>query len=124
MLDWVSAVDYMRCRVITNIPIAYESLGDYSQAVNCYHRAGLWQEALFSAAQVPFPTADLDELSSSLAEALHEAKDYQSAAIIHMDHRGDVEEAARVLCTGYYFAEAMRLVCLSNVYGRYGSTLT
>ena len=90
--------------------IAYESLGDYSQATQCYRRAGLWQEALFTAAQVPYSAEDLEELSLSLAEALYESKDYQSAAAIHIDHCGDLEEAAKVLCKGCYFSEAMRLV--------------
>ncbi|RPA90649.1 IkappaB kinase complex, IKAP component [Choiromyces venosus 120613-1] len=90
--------------------LAYESLGDYSQATQCYRRAGLWQEALFAAIQVPYSAEDLEELSSSLAEALCESKDYQSAATIHMDHRGDVEEAAKVLCKGCHFGEAMRLI--------------
>jgi len=90
--------------------IAYESLGDHSQATQCYRRAGLWQEALFTAAQVPYSAEDLEELSLSLAEALYESKDYQSTATIHMDHRSDLEEAAKVLCKGCYFSEAMRLV--------------
>jgi elongator complex protein 1 len=90
--------------------LAYEYLGDYSQATQCYRRAGLWQEALFAAAQVPYSAEDLEELSSSLAEALCESKDYQSAAAIHMDHRSDLEEAAKVLCKGCYFSEAMRLI--------------
>lgn len=92
------------------LKIAYESLGDYSQATQCYRRAGLWQEALFTATQVPYSTEDLEELSLSLAEALYESKDYQSAAAIHMDHRSDLEEATKVLCKGCYFSEAMRLV--------------
>ncbi|CUS09589.1 unnamed protein product [Tuber aestivum] len=90
--------------------LAYESLGDYPRATQCYRHAGLWQEALFSATQVPYSAEDLEELSLSLADALCESKDYQSAAEIHMDHRNDLEEAAKILCRGCHFSEAMRLV--------------
>lgn len=91
--------------------IGYEFLGDYSNAVSCYRSAGMWQEALFSASQVPFLQDELDELSSSLAEALLDAKEYIEAATIHVEYRNDVAEAARVLCKGCYISEAMRLVC-------------
>jgi len=65
---------------------------------------------------VPYSTEDLEELSLSLAETLYESKDYQSAAAIHMDHRSDLEEAAKVLCKGCYFSEAMRLVSATLIY--------
>jgi elongator complex protein 1 len=70
----------------------------------------MWQEALFAASQVPYSAEDLEELSSSLAEGLYESKDYQSAATIHLEYRGDIAEAVRILCKGCFFGEAMRLV--------------
>lgn len=72
----------------------------------------MWQEALFAASQIPLPAEDLDELSLALVEVLYEAKDYLDAATVHLDYRNDVPEAARVLCKGCYFGEAMRVVCI------------
>lgn len=72
----------------------------------------MWQEAFFAASQIPFSAEELDILSSELAETLYEAKDYLEAATIHLDYRDDIAEAARVLCKGCYFGEAMRVVCI------------
>lgn len=74
----------------------------------------MWQEALFAASQIPFSAEELDVLSSELAETLYEAKDYLEAATIHLDYRDDIAEAARILCKGCYFGEAMRVVCIGH----------
>lgn len=74
----------------------------------------MWQEALFAANQIPFSAEELDVLSSELAETLYEAKDYLQAATIHLDYRDDIVEAARALCKGCYFGEAMRVVRIGH----------
>lgn len=74
----------------------------------------MWQEALFAANQIPFSAEELDVLSLELAETLYEAKDYLQAATIHLDYRDDTTEAARVLCKGCYFGEAMRVVRIGH----------
>ncbi|OTA53478.1 IkappaB kinase complex, IKAP component [Hypoxylon sp. EC38] len=94
--------------------LTYESLYDYAAATRCYRAAGAscWRECLFTAQQQsPPPTSDaLADLAGTLAEALYEAKDYASAAAIHIDYLDSLENAIPCLCKGYLFADAMRLV--------------
>lgn len=93
--------------------LTYESLHDYTMATRCYRAAGAscWRECLFTAQQQsppPSPEA-LSDLATTLAEALYEAKDYASAAAIHLDYLNSLESAIPCLCKGYLFADAMRL---------------
>jgi len=97
--------------------LAYESLGSFSEAVDCYVKAGAtcWRECLFVAQQQqdpPIAAEKLQEIASSLADALREAKDYVAAATIHVEYLGAIEAAIRCFCKGYLFADAMRLVAL------------
>jgi len=97
--------------------LAYESLGSFSEAVDCYIKAGAtcWRECLFVAQQQqdpPIAAEKLQEIASSLADALREAKDYVAAATIHVEYLGAIEAAIRCFCKGYLFADAMRLVAL------------
>ena len=93
--------------------IIYESLQDYSAATRCYRAAGVscWRECLFAAQQqTPALSPDtLNELATTLAEAVDEAKDYAAAATIHLEHLDSLEAAIPCLCKGYLFADAMRL---------------
>ncbi|KAI0843450.1 IkappaB kinase complex, IKAP component [Hypoxylon sp. FL0890] len=93
--------------------LTHESLHDYAAATRCYRAAGAscWRECLFTAQQQSPPlTSDaLTDLAATLAEALHEAKDYASAAAIHIDYLNSLENAIPCLCKGYLFADAMRL---------------
>ncbi|RCI13189.1 hypothetical protein L249_0362 [Ophiocordyceps polyrhachis-furcata BCC 54312] len=94
--------------------LAFESLRDYKKATSCYRAAGTtcWQECLFTA-QMQSPSLSSDamaDLSTSLADALWEAKDYSAAATIYLDHLSSIEGAVKCLCKGYMFAEAIRLV--------------
>lgn len=94
--------------------LAYESLNNYQQATSCYRSAGAncWQECLFTSQQQapPMSSAAVSELAQDLAEALWEAKDYASAAVIHAEYLDSLEMAVKCLCKGYHFADAMRLV--------------
>lgn len=98
--------------------LAYESLNNFARATACYRAAGAacWRECLFAAQQrdPPISTASLSELATALADALWEAKDYPSAAIVHLEYLDSLEDAVRCLCKGYLFADAMRLVVLRN----------
>ncbi|KAI1325872.1 elongator complex protein [Xylariaceae sp. FL0255] len=93
--------------------LTYESLHDYVSATRCYRAAGVscWRECLYVAQQqAPIPSKEeLNELATTLAEAVYEAKDYGAAATIHLDHLGSLEAAIPCLCKGYLFADAMRL---------------
>ncbi|KAI1373749.1 IkappaB kinase complex, IKAP component [Hypoxylon crocopeplum] len=93
--------------------LTYESLHDYTAATRCYRAAGAscWRECLFTAQQQepPLSSDSLTDLASTLAEALYEAKDYASAATIHLDYLDSLESAIPCLCKGYHFADAMRL---------------
>ncbi|KAI0378302.1 IkappaB kinase complex, IKAP component [Hypomontagnella monticulosa] len=94
--------------------LTHESLHNYAAATRCYRAASAscWRECLFTAQQQdpPLPSEALGDLATTLAEALYEAKDYASAAAIHLDYLNSLESAIPCLCKGYLFADAMRLV--------------
>lgn len=94
--------------------LAYESIQNYAKATSCYRASGAtcWQECLFTAQQQTPPLSPdaMNDLATALAEALWEAKDYSSAATIHMEYLSSIESAVNCLCRGYLFAEAIRLV--------------
>lgn len=94
--------------------LAYESIKNYAKATSCYRSAGAtcWQECLFTAYQQdpPLSADSKAELATALADALWEAKDFSSAATIHLDYLASLETAVKCLCRGYHFAEAIRLV--------------
>ncbi|KAI9664533.1 MAG: hypothetical protein M1821_005979 [Bathelium mastoideum] len=92
--------------------IAYEYLADHSSASSAYRAANLWRESLSSASLVPLPPTELTALSRRLADGLVEAKDFAAAATIHRDYLGDPADAARLLCRGAHFAEAIRVLTL------------
>lgn len=72
-----------------------------------YRKAGLWQECLFIATNTE---QDVGHLAAELASVLIEAKEYCTAARIHLDYRSDIGEGVRLLCKGNAFSEAMRIV--------------
>ena len=92
--------------------LAYEYLDDHTSAWPSYRSANLWREALSSATIAGVSPEELSDLASSLAEGLTESKDYSSAATITLDYLADLPSAAKLMCRGHYFAEAMRLVIL------------
>ncbi|KAL5615131.1 uncharacterized protein BROUX77_000968 [Berkeleyomyces rouxiae] len=98
--------------------LAYESLNKHVEAAKCYRAAGAscWQECLYNAQiQTPALSAnEMQDLATTLADALYEAKDYEGAATVNMDYLGSLEEAVRCLCKGYHFASAIRTVTLKN----------
>lgn len=95
--------------------LAYESLSLWAPATQSYKLAHLWRESLFCASMIPLPDSEMTELANDLATTLtDEAKDYISAATIHAEHLHDLDTAARLLCKGYAFNDAMRLLALHN----------
>ena len=95
--------------------LAYESLGDYPKATSCYRAAGAtcWQECLATAQlSLAMSEESKNELASTLADALWEAKDYEAAATIYQEYLNNTEMAVKSLCKGYHFAKAIRLVLL------------
>ncbi|OAL21243.1 hypothetical protein AYO22_08206 [Fonsecaea multimorphosa] len=89
----------------------YESLGDYDAAYKLYALAHKWREALACATLVPLEAAPLGSLAQSLAATLtDENRDYRAAATIQIDYLSNIPEAAKLLCRGSYFAEAMRIL--------------
>ncbi|WZH48120.1 IKI3 family-domain-containing protein [Fusarium acuminatum] len=98
--------------------LAYESLENFAKATSCYRTAGAtcWQECLYTAAQQqpPMSSEAMSDLASNLADALWEAKDYASAATIHLEYLNSIDMAVRCLCKGYHFADAIRLVVQRN----------
>ncbi|KAM7208473.1 IKI3 family domain containing protein [Naviculisporaceae sp. PSN 640] len=103
--------------------LAYESLGNFADATDCYLKAGAscWRECLYVAQQQqsspsnPLSTDQFQEIASTLAEALREAKEYAAAATIHAEYLDNIESAIACLCKGYLFADALRLVTRHNL---------
>lgn len=93
---------------------AYEYLADYPSASESYCLAHLWRESLSSATLIPLAPPQLQQLAQTLADTLAESKDYAAAAIIHTDYLSDIPTAARLLCKGYHFASALRLLSLHH----------
>lgn len=98
--------------------LAYESLNNFARATSCYRTAGAtcWRECLYTAQQQdpPLSADSFSELSTALADALWEAKDYASAATVQLEYLDSLDSAVRCLCKGYHFADAMRLVVRRN----------
>lgn len=92
--------------------IAYEYLSDYASAWPCYRSANLWREALSAATLAGVSPTDIESLAADLVEGLTESRDYLSASTVTLDYLDDLHGAARLLCRGAYFAEAIRLVTL------------
>jgi elongator complex protein 1 len=92
--------------------LAYEYLDDHASAWPCYRAANLWRESLSSATIAAVASGELNTLASSLADSLAESKDYLSASTITLDYLSDAASAARLLCKGSHFAEAIRIVTL------------
>ena len=92
--------------------LAYEYLGDHTSAWPCYRSANLWREALSSAVLADVSADELSTIATDLADGLAESKDYLSASSITLDYLSDLPSAARLLCRGCHFAEAIRVVTL------------
>lgn len=92
--------------------LAYEYLHDHASAWPCYRSANLWREALSSATLAGVNGDELESIAASLADGLTESKDYLSASTITLDYLSDLSSAARLLCKGCYFSEAIRIATL------------
>ncbi|RMD39752.1 hypothetical protein DV735_g5366, partial [Chaetothyriales sp. CBS 134920] len=91
--------------------VLYESLGDYSSAQPLYALAHRWREALTCASLVPVTPSNLTALATQLATTqVEEHRDYRAAAYIHEHYLRDPTNAAKLLCKGSYFAEALLLL--------------
>ncbi|OCT51702.1 Elongator complex protein 1 [Cladophialophora carrionii] len=92
----------------------YESLGDFAAAYPLYARAHRWRESLTCAAlAASLEEPQLRSLAQSLATTMaDENRDYRAAAAIHTDYLDNPTEAARLLCRGSYFADALRVLSL------------
>ncbi|KAJ5665766.1 uncharacterized protein N7477_008214 [Penicillium maclennaniae] len=95
--------------------IAYESLGRYDQAYQCYHVAHMWRESLYCAMMADLsPEALTNHINDVATNLEDEARDYVGAATIYAEHLNDVVTAARLLCRGSKFADAARLLTLNG----------
>lgn len=98
--------------------LAYESLTNYARATSCYLSSGpsQWRETFFCALSQtpPLSGVPLTDLATSLYDALIESKDYFAAATVQLDYLSSVSNAARALCKGYFFADALHLVTFKS----------
>ncbi|KIW67274.1 hypothetical protein PV04_06539 [Phialophora macrospora] len=96
----------------------YESLGDFTAAYPLYALAHKWRESLTCAALAPLDRPQLVSLAQSLATTMaDENRDYRAAATIYTDYLANPTEAARLLCRGSYFADALRILSLHALSG-------
>jgi len=95
--------------------LAYEYLTDYPSASESYRRAHLWKETLACATLIPLPQPQLHSLCQTLSDTLIESKNFSAAATIHLDYLSDIPTATRLLCKGYFFADALRIIGLHSL---------
>lgn len=93
--------------------LIYEHLGDYSNALDLYELSGEWQQSLSIAAKA-YGAEELDEkmteLANHLAELTLESRKYRDSATIYLEYLNNAREAARILCKGFLFNDALRVV--------------
>lgn len=89
--------------------IAYEFVQDYAAAFEIYRSGSLWQECLAAGALAQIPDNELKIVAADFAASLEEAKEFHGAATIQRDHLSNLEGAARLLCKGFDFMQAIRL---------------
>jgi elongator complex protein 1 len=94
--------------------MAYESIDDHASAYPLYALAHRWRESLTCAQMTELPPDQLQFLARSLSTACAQSRDYHSAATIFSDHLSDIPEAARLLCKGSLFQDAMYVLALHN----------
>ncbi|ANB12424.1 Elongator subunit IKI3 [Sugiyamaella lignohabitans] len=96
--------------------LAYEALGKFEDAVDVYQLSGDWSAALaiLSEHKSLFNEDKLIETAQHLGELAYDAHQYQAAATIQLDYLKDIKEAARILCKGHLYDEAIRVVTLHN----------
>lgn len=94
--------------------LIYEHLGDYGNALDLYELSGNWQQALSIASKAYAEEENVDEkvseLATLLAESTLEARKYRESATIYLEYLKNVQEATRILCKGFLFNDAMRVV--------------
>ncbi len=94
------------------INTVHEYLSDYHSASEAYRAAHLWREALSCAVLASIPPPQLISMATSLVEGLTEAKEYRDAATICLDYLSATEDAVRLLCKGFFFSEAIRVLSI------------
>jgi elongator complex protein 1 len=98
--------------------LAYESLHNYTSATSCYLSSGpqQWRETLFCALSQdpPISSSALEDLATTLSEALTESKDHYAAGQIHLEYLSSLPNALRSWCKGYHFADALHLIALKR----------
>ncbi|KAK9453026.1 IKI3 family-domain-containing protein [Dipodascopsis uninucleata] len=95
--------------------LAYEMLGEYSNALECYILGSCWQEALATCKLVHLDNKDEMEVAVKLGDALSEARRYYDAAVVYLQYCKDTKEAIRTLCKGFLFNEAIRIALLEDI---------
>ncbi|KAK9461476.1 IKI3 family-domain-containing protein [Lipomyces oligophaga] len=96
--------------------IAYETLGEFSNALDCYVLGLNWREAVSvcGLARHYSTPPNLKTIAEQLAEGLMEARRYREASTLYIEYCHNLREGLRALCKGYGFAEAIRIVLLQN----------
>jgi elongator complex protein 1 len=92
--------------------LAYDYLNDHASAYPHYASALLWREALSSCTLAGVDATGIRSLAENLADTLTESKDYLSASTLHLEYLDDLSGAAKLLCKGNFFSEAIRIVTL------------
>jgi elongator complex protein 1 len=97
--------------------LTYESLGQFSRALECYLLGLDWKEAVALIQQerdqvddeFSLAIKDKGAIFSKLAGDLLEARHYREAATIFLEYVRDVPEAVASYCKGNYYDDAIRV---------------
>ncbi|BFZ59890.1 Putative elongator complex protein 1 [Saitoella coloradoensis] len=90
--------------------LAFEMVRDERSAMDAYRQAGMWKEALSLAVVLGEQPAAIKNLAEAMIHLLVEKRRYLEAATVYVEYMQKVDEAAKILCKGYAYAEAIRLV--------------
>ncbi|KAK9448895.1 IKI3 family-domain-containing protein [Limtongia smithiae] len=94
--------------------LAFETLGDFQDALDAYTLGLYWQEALAVCGLSETLAPQTKDVAAKLAEALYEARRYKEAATVLLEYSFDLTNAVRALCKGYFYEEAIRIVLAQN----------
>lgn len=93
--------------------LAYEYLGDFTNALENYIMGKKWKEAMAIVQQSEY-SEKLIESAERLVSSLTDEHKYAAAAEIEFYFLGNIEEAVKLYCKNYYYEDAILLAWKEN----------
>ncbi|XP_039589107.1 elongator complex protein 1 [Passer montanus] len=90
--------------------LIFARAGIFAKALDAFQSSGNWQQALCMASRLGYTKDKLSSLAQSMAGKLVEQRKYAEAAILLEQYTQDYEEAVLLLLEGALWEEALRLI--------------